>query len=220
MLNFYTSFLTRTAVFRGIPAQDIDKAIACLRGFYRSFECGQEIYRSGDIVSSAGIVIEGSVHAEQIGADGKTVLLKEIQRGALFGAALCCLRQTDPFLRIISAKKSKVLFIEIPTAGVSKHYSCPYRMIVLENLLHEMARNIQHLNMKIRLLAQPTLRAKLLFYLHLTQKTLHRNSFTLPFTREKLAQFISADRSAVSRELSRMKSEGIIKIEGKKITLE
>jgi len=74
-------------------------------------------------------------------------------------------------------------------------------------------------NMKIQLLAQPTLRDKLLFYLHLTQNALHRDSFTLPFTREKLAQFISADRSAVSRELSRMKDEGIIKIEGKTITL-
>ena len=75
MLNFYTSFLARTAVFKGIPAKDIDKAIACLRGFYKSFECGQEIYRSCDIVSHAGIVVEGSVHAEQIGVDGKTVLL-------------------------------------------------------------------------------------------------------------------------------------------------
>ena len=92
-------------------------------------------------------------------------------------------------------------------------------MIVLENLLREMALDVQHLNMKIRLLAQPTLRDKLLLYLHLTQNTLHCNSFTLPFTREKLAQFISADRSAVSRELSRMNAEGIIKIEGKTITL-
>jgi len=51
------------------------------------------------------------------------------------------------------------------------------------------------------------------------QNTLHCNSFTLPFTREKLAQFISADRSAVSRELSRMNAEKIIKIKGKTITV-
>ena len=219
MLNFYTSFLARTAVFKGIPAKDIDKAIACLRGFYKSFECGQEIYRSGDIVSHAGIVVEGSVHAEQIGVDGKTVLLKEIGRGESFGEALCCLRQANPFLRIISAEKTKVLFIQLPSEDGTNRCGCPYRIIVLENLLREMARDIQHLNMKIQLLAQPTLRDKLLFYLHLTQNTLHRNSFTLPFTREKLAQFISADRSAVSRELSRMNREGIIQIEGKTITL-
>ncbi len=219
MLNFYTSFLARTAIFKGIPAKDIDKAISCLRGFYKSFECGQEIYRSGDIVSHAGIVVDGCVHAEQIGVDGKTVLLKEIGRGESFGEALCCLRQVNPFLRIISAEKTKVLFIQLPSEDGINRCGCPYRIIVLENLLHEMARNIQHLNMKIQLLAQPTLRDKLLFYLHLTQNTLHRDSFTLPFTREKLAQFISADRSAVSRELSRMKREGIIQIEGKTITL-
>ena len=92
-------------------------------------------------------------------------------------------------------------------------------MIVLENLLREMALDVQHLNMKIRLLTQPTLRSKLLLYLRLMQNTLQCNSFTLPFTREKLAQFISADRSAVSRELSRMNAEKIIKIKGKTITV-
>ena len=55
MLNFYTSFLARTAVFKGIAAQDIDKAIACLHGFYRSFEYAQEIYRSDTVISHAGI---------------------------------------------------------------------------------------------------------------------------------------------------------------------
>ena len=208
-----------SAVFKGIAAQDIDKAIACLHGFYRSFEYAQEIYRSDTVISHAGIVIDGSVHAEQIGIDGKTVLLKEIVRGESFGEALCCLGQADPFLRIVSAEKSKVLFIEIPSAHASNRCRCPYRMIVLENLLREMALDVQHLNMKIRLLTQPTLRSKLLLYLRLMENTLQCNSVTLPFTREKLAQFISADRSAVSRELSRMNAEKIIKIKGKTITV-
>ena len=90
-------------------------------------------------------------------------------------------------------------------------------MTVLENILREVARDAVYLNLKIQLLSQPTLRDKLLFYLNVMHDSQHSRVFTIPFTREKLAQFICADRSAVSRELSRMQSEGIITIEGKQI---
>lgn len=219
MLNFCTSFLTHTAVFEGIPAQEIDKAIACLHGFYKVFENGQEIYRALDVIRYAGIVITGCVHLEQIGVDGKVVLLKDVTRGELFGADLNCLHHANPFLRMVSVEKSKILFIKIPSAQDKTCCNCPYRMIVLENILKEIARSTVYLTMKIQLLSQPSLRDKLLFYLHEMSSSLNQNSFTLPFTREKLAQFMCADRSAVSRELSRMNSEGIIKIDGKKITL-
>lgn len=219
MLNFCTSFLSHTAVFKGIPAQEIDKAIACLRGFYKVFENGQEVYHAVDVIRYAGIVITGCIHLEQIGIGGKVVLLKDIRRGELFGADLSCLQQVNPFLRMVSVEKSKVLFIKIPSAQEKTYCNCPYRMIVLENILKEIARSTVYLTMKIQLLSQPSLRDKLLFYLHEMSSSLHQNSFTLPFTREKLAQFMCADRSAVSRELSRMDNEGIIKIDGKKITL-
>lgn len=90
-------------------------------------------------------------------------------------------------------------------------------MTVLENILREVARDAVYLNLKIQLLSQPTLRDKLLFYLNVMHDSQHSHVFTIPFTREKLAQFICADRSAVSRELSRMQREGIITIEGKQI---
>ena len=90
-------------------------------------------------------------------------------------------------------------------------------MTVLENILREVARDAVYLNLKIQLLSQPTLRDKLLFYLNVMHDSQHSRVFTIPFTREKLAQFICADRSAVSRELSRMQREGIITIEGKQI---
>ena len=118
---------------------------------------------------------------------------------------------------MVSAQKSKVLFIKVPSAQNKTCRTCPYKMTVLENILREVAREAVYLNLKIQLLSQPTLRDKLLFYLNVMHDSQHSHVFTIPFTREKLAQFICADRSAVSRELSRMQREGIITIEGKQI---
>ena len=217
MLNFCTAFLAHSAVFKGIPAQEIDKAVSCLHGFYRLLESGQEVHPIADTIPYAGIVITGCIHVEQIGIDGKIILLKQVQRGDLFGAELSCLELTNPFLRMVSAQKSKVLFINVPSAQNQTCRTCPYKMTVLENILREVARDAVYLNLKIQLLSQPTLRDKLLFYLNVMHDSQHSHVFTIPFTREKLAQFICADRSAVSRELSRMQREGIITIEGKQI---
>ena len=180
-------------------------------------ESGQEVHSIADTIPYAGIVITGCIHVEQIGIDGKIILLKQVQRGALFGAELSCLGLTNPFLRMVSAQKSKVLFIKVPSAQNTTCRTCPYKMTVLENILREVARDAVYLNLKIQLLSQPTLRDKLLFYLNVMHDSQHSHVFTIPFTREKLAQFICADRSAVSRELSRMQREGIITIEGKQI---
>ena len=219
MLNIYNLFLSHTEIFKGIPVQDIDKAIACLRGFYKSFDDGQEVYNFDDTVSYMGILISGEVNIEHVGIDGKVVLLKQVGKGELFGAALCYLREPNRFLRMVSVGKTKVLFIRMPGGQQYERCACPYRVIVLENILKEMALDAQQLNMKIQLLIQTSLRSKILFYLNVTSRTLNKNPFVIPFTREKLAQFICADRSAVSRELGRMNKEKIIKLEGKKITL-
>ncbi|WP_423055701.1 helix-turn-helix domain-containing protein [Acetobacterium carbinolicum] len=41
----------------------------------------------------------------------------------------------------------------------------------------------------------------------------------LPFRREKLAHYLSADRSAISRELMRMEKDGLIQVTRNQIAL-
>ncbi|MCR5288802.1 MAG: Crp/Fnr family transcriptional regulator [Treponema sp.] len=219
MLNLYQSFLSKTAIFKGIPLSDIDKAIQCLGGYFKNFDSNQEVYPSGKQIQYAGILIEGQIHVQQLGLDGKELLLRQIKKGELFGAALCYLNTPNPFMRIVSAEKSKVLFLQMPDGSEKNRCNCPYRMIVLENILRGLAVEAQRLNMKIQLLIQPTLRDKILFYLEIMSKNLGQKSFVMPLTREKFAQYICADRSAVSRELGRMEADGLIVIEGKSITL-
>ena len=44
-------------------------------------------------------------------------------------------------------------------------------------------------------------------------------SIRLSFSKTDLADYLSTDRSAMSRELSKMQDEGIIKVEGRIISL-
>ena len=78
---------------------------------------------------------------------------------------------------------------------------------------------MQEKNERIGILTKKTIRDKLLEYFRIrSRKTGSRNIY-LPFTFKELADYLAVDRSAMSRELSYLKDEGLIETIGKRIVL-
>ena len=82
-----------------------------------------------------------------------------------------------------------------------------------------IAKRNTELLMKMQILAQNSLRQKLLLYFAILSKQQNSSTITIPFGRDKLASYLSCDRSAVSRELGRMQKEGMIEVSRNTITL-
>ena len=85
---------------------------------------------------------------------------------------------------------------------------CHNRMIT--NLVSAMAQKNILLTEKIEHMSQRTTRKKLLSYLSAQAQKTGKVSFTIPFNRQELADYLSVDRSAMSAELSRLKEENIL----------
>ena len=92
-------------------------------------------------------------------------------------------------------------------------------MEVIESLMQLIAKNNMELMMKIRILTQGSLRKKLMLYFSILSGEQHSSTITLPFGRDKLANYLFCDRSAVSRELGRMNREGLIQLGKTEITI-
>ncbi len=75
--------------------------------------------------------------------------------------------------------------------------------------------NTIKLNTRIELLTQKNIRDKLLSYFNIISTSKLSKTFSLPFTLTDLADYLSVDRSAMMRELSRLKEEGFIEKERK-----
>ena len=78
------------------------------------------------------------------------------------------------------------------------------------NLLAMLARRNKELTEKIRYMSQRSTRQKLMFYLSAEARRQGTATFTLPYNRQQLADFLSVDRSAMSAELSKMQKEGLV----------
>jgi CRP-like cAMP-binding protein len=71
----------------------------------------------------------------------------------------------------------------------------------------------------LEVLSQRTIRDRIYTFFEILSTKTNSRQFEIPFTMSNMADYLSVDRSAMSRELSKMKDEGIIKINKRKVTL-
>ena len=64
---------------------------------------------------------------------------------------------------------------------------------------------------KLEITAKRTTREKLLAYLYEQEKFHGKRTFTIPFDRQALADYLGVERSAMSAELSKLQKEGLIR---------
>ena len=113
----------------------------------------------------------------------------------------------------VASEKTEVLFLRIYRVLTTCSNACEFHARLVRNLLSVLALHNLKMNEKLTHVTQRTLREKLLSYLSSESARAGAASFEIPFNRQQLADYLSADRSALSAELSRMRGEGLIEFE-------
>ena len=176
----------------------------------RNTKKGNFIFYAGDTIEQIGIVLSGMVHILQEDYWGNRNILSQVRPGSLFGEAFACLPDVKSTVDVAALDDTEVMFINVNSIIHAGQVLTKAQERVALNLLAIMARRNMQLTQKIRYMSQRSTRQKLMFYLSEEALRQESSSFTLPFNRQQLADFLSVDRSAMSAELSRMKKDGLI----------
>ena len=97
--------------------------------------------------------------------------------------------------------------------------ACRFHALVVHNLFFAMSDKNRKLVQKLGHMSKRSTREKLISYLSEEAKQQNSGTFTIPFNRQQLADFLSVDRSAMSNELCKMRDEGLLLFEKNKFTL-
>ena len=81
---------------------------------------------------------------------------------------------------------------------------------ILNNLLHISIQKNLTLSNRIFCTSPKTIRERLLIYLSNESRKAGSQEFVIPFDRQQLADYLNVDRSALSKELGKMRDEGLI----------
>ena len=97
--------------------------------------------------------------------------------------------------------------------------ACRHHSLLVENLFRLMAEQARRLSRRVEVLSQRSIRDKLLCYFRILGLESGAETFTLPFSLSTLADYISTDRSAMMRELKKMRQDGVVAIDGRRVSL-
>jgi len=206
----YLNVLTNSNLFCDMSDDDILKIIGCLNGKVKKYNKDETIYLAGDKISKIGIVLSGSILITKDDIMGNRNILTNISSSGLFGETFVC--SDIPFIpvTVVACAKCEILFLEFNSIIHTCTSNCNFHNTLIKNMLNIIANKNILLNNKIELLSAKTTRDKLMAYFNMQINKNNNNKFKIPFNRDALADFLNLNRSSMSRELSKMRNEGMI----------
>ena len=206
----YLPMLKKCPLFAGIATDELRTLLNCLSAQEKKYEKGSYIFMSGEIITLIGLVLCGSVHIIREDYWGNRAILARVEQGGLFSEAFSCAEAKKLPVSIFAAETTVVLLIDYRKIITACSSACLFHTGLIRNMLQILAEKNVILTQKMEFITQRTTREKLLSYLSAQARQAGSGAFAIPFNRQELAEYLSVDRSAMSKELSKMQEEGIL----------
>ena len=206
-------------LFRQIDPKDLAAMLKCLSARVLTAQRGEFIETTSGGKPLMGVVLEGSV--EMISEDyfGKKSILTLLTVGNLFGETYSCLQARNRTVAFQVREDSRVLILDYDRILHACKLVCRFHHRMIENMVELIAEKNLELIEKLEVTSRTSIREKLLTYLTRQAERTGSLTFTIPMGRTELAEYLCTDRSAMTRELSRLRDEGIIAFDKRTFTL-
>lgn len=206
----YWNRIKDSKLFSGIKEEEIEIILNCLSAEKRSYQKGEYIFQIGDHLSEVVLLLEGCIHIQREDYWGNLSILNEISQGEIFGEAYAVPESDAIVNNVLAVTYCEGLFLNFQHILTTCTSNCCFHTKLIQNFFTAIASKNRMLTQKLGHMSQRTTREKLLSYLSEQSIKAGSSSFTIPFNRQQLADFLSIDRSAMSNELSKMRKEGKI----------
>ena len=211
--------MIRSPLLEGVSPQEYQTMHACLGVYEQSFRPDDVIYDFGDGRRMLGIVSQGSAVVERIDREGGRAILEHLGPGGVFGEMMMFKAAGDDSVVVRAAAPTRVSFLRSEAVMRRCEHACACHSRMVENLFRLVTEKAMSLSERVEVLSRRSIREKLLRYFQLQAAKGRDRSFQLPFSLSALADYISADRSAMMRELKKMREEMLVTITGRQVTL-
>ena len=204
--------ISHLPVFDEISPADCTLLFDCMGCRIREYKKDCRIRLDGDLAGNVGTVIEGSVNMYKEDIWGNRTLLSYMKAGDVFGEAFSFSEVTPERegISFIAASPSLILFLPPGRILYPCTNSCPFHHQLSKNLFAMIGMKNRRLMERIEVSSQGSVREKILAYLSMEAQRQGSASFRLPLRRTEMAEYLSVNRSAMSRELTALKNEGVI----------
>lgn len=207
--------LTKCALFYQFSEAEVAEMLKQFTTRKAKYEKNQLIAVEDEQCSSIGIVLKGKIEIKNIYASGKVVTITTLNQGSIFGEVMVFSNINNYPATIVAAEETYILFISRKELLALCRSSSRF----LSNFLGLLSNKIFILNGRIKSLSYQTIRQKLISFIAEEQRKNNNNPFKIQYSRKQMAEILGVPRPSLSREMAKMKKEGIIDYYKNKITI-
>ena len=194
----YFDTLRKTRLLRGMTDAELTLLTESLAPRVRRYDKGELLLMAGYETKDVGIILEGEITATKPMPDGTPITMARMGPGGVFADVLAGGRSKSP-VNVTAV---------VPCLGLY----LPYDGKLLQNWLETISGKYFSLDCRLELLCCKSLRGRICLWLLEQRDQTGSDTFTITMTRAELAAYLNCDRSALSRELSRMQEDGLIEL--------
>ena len=215
----YVPILKKTKLFSGVGEDDVTSMLSCLGARLKSYKKGEFVLRQGEYLSDIVVLVEGKLHIQKDDYWGNRSILGLIDVGEMFGEAYVSPESSSLLNDVVAVEDSTAIFFDVKRIITTCPSACRFHSMVVQNMFFAISEKNRKLVQKLGHMSKRTTREKLISYLSEEAGRQNSSSFSIPFNRQQLADFLSVDRSAMSNELCKMRDEGLLEFEKNRFRL-
>ncbi len=202
----YLSTLSKSILFKNIDEETILSLISQIPYSIKEYEKEDIIAIEDDDCNSLAIILKGKIEIYKSFPSGKVITINYFEAGNVFGEALIFSQSHKYPATIVASAPSQIIYIK--KEYVAKLMEA--NNMVLNNFVSVLSNRILMLNDRMTNLSYDTIRKKIANILLIEYSKQKNKNLILPFCRKKMADLLNIPRPSLSRELMKMKDEGII----------
>ena len=207
----YIKQLQNNELFNSFNLNDLESILNCLSAKVNYYKKKDLIIQQGTHIHYVGIVLSGGIQIIKEDIEGNINILSHLGINDIFAEAFAYADIYECPITVQATENCEIMFIDCKRIIKTCNNACVFHWNLIENMLSMIARKNIMLNQKMEILSKRTTREKLLAFFNTQVQMNHSKKFLIPYNREGLAFYLCVDRSALSRELSNMRDEGLLK---------
>jgi CRP-like cAMP-binding protein len=206
-MNF--DIISKSALFYNCDETDLKKMAKHLNFRTVKYDKDNIIFNEGDIVTDIGLVLSGSIRVEHNDYFGNKIIMNIAKVGDVFAEAYACIPNEPLLIDVVANENCEILFVSVPKLFEPCNV-CNSQSQVIKNLIKISAQKNLQLARRNLHTSSKTIRGRLLSYFSQQISAQSSNKIVIPFDRQQFADYLNVERSALSKELGKMKKDGLI----------
>lgn len=206
----YFECLKKCSLFDDIADDNLSVMLGCLGAKIQHYTKNQTILTEGEPAKYIGVILSGSAQIVQIDYYGNRSIIANVDPAQLFGESFACAGIKVLPVNVVASSDTEVMLIDCRRILSLCSNSCAFHNQMIYNLMKVVATKNIIFNQKIAITSKRSTKEKLIAYLLAEAKKNQSDSFTIPYDRQELADYLGVERSGLSVEISKLKNTGMI----------